>query len=232
MDPVTLCDGDAYDRRCIVDHFQRGNTVSPVTRKELETTETRPNFALQAAVDDYFRLRDVAEREQKQWVEFVSEMQSRMFRKLDRKNQEVKVLKSALLSSRQSQPLPEQLDQVGEEARRNRRGSTSHSDLASTSDHVAQQSDANCNASTSSGGSGSSKKSNHASNSPDGMASPPAEEQSCNEDKSLPQGPAFGAGPAPRSNRERNARVDGQKPVGLLGRLNFGSRRGKDGKVQ
>jgi len=104
-DPVLTCDGAAYDRRCIEAWFAGGQRVSPKTRQELECLEVRANPALQAAVDDYLRLRDIADKEQKQWVEFVGELQGRMVRKLDQKNQQVHALRSALVATRRHQSI-------------------------------------------------------------------------------------------------------------------------------
>lgn len=99
-DPVSTCDGAAYDRRCIETWFAGGNRSSPTTREPLESLELRPNPALQAAVADYLQLHELSERERKQWVDFVGELQSRMARKLERKTQQVLALRSTLQTPR------------------------------------------------------------------------------------------------------------------------------------
>lgn len=216
-DPVSVCDGTAYDRACIQSWFAAGNRVSPVTRQELETQEVRPNRALQAAVEDYFRLRETAEKEQKQWVEFVGELQHRMMRRLDQKSQQVNTLKAKLLNSRPASSMPGGQGPI-------RRVQTAHGDLASSTGDLSTPSvarlarrvqtvHANLSSATDRFGS---------------LASQPSTGESSEQrsDPSLP-GPqsspvmaaAYGAGPAPRQLSASPPADDGHRPVTLLGRL-------------
>jgi hypothetical protein len=49
-DPVLTCDGISFEREAIVSWFAKGNTTSPATGDQLETTQLVPNLALRKAI--------------------------------------------------------------------------------------------------------------------------------------------------------------------------------------
>jgi hypothetical protein len=49
-DPVLTCDGISFEREAIASWFAKGNTTSPVTGDQLETTQLVPNIALRKAI--------------------------------------------------------------------------------------------------------------------------------------------------------------------------------------
>lgn len=226
-DPVSACDGMAYDRHCIEAWFANGHKVSPVSRQEMETTEVRPNRALQAAVDDYLRLREKAEREKKQWVEFVGEMQGRMARKLMHKKQQVSELKSALNASGRSPSLSRQPSgSLGGM----RRSATANGDLSAAAEVAERQQGGGAAIPRSSFSSGAIGPPMHSFTSTgSGVSSLGLEghHMEPNEDRSHCDGiQAFAAGPAPRHTRSMAMASEGDRHIGLLGRLKAGAWKG------
>jgi len=53
IDPVFTCDGLSYERKAIEKWFKDGNTTSPTTHDELDTTQVVPNVALRKAIDKF-----------------------------------------------------------------------------------------------------------------------------------------------------------------------------------
>jgi hypothetical protein len=49
-DPVLTCDGISFEREAIASWFAKGNTTSPVTGEQLDTTQLVPNIALRKAI--------------------------------------------------------------------------------------------------------------------------------------------------------------------------------------
>ena len=49
-DPVLTCDGISFEREAVASWFAKGNTTSPVTGEQLETTQLVPNIALRKAI--------------------------------------------------------------------------------------------------------------------------------------------------------------------------------------
>jgi hypothetical protein len=47
---VLTCDGISFEREAIASWFAKGNTTSPVTGEQLETTQLVPNIALRKAI--------------------------------------------------------------------------------------------------------------------------------------------------------------------------------------
>lgn len=52
-DPVVACDGYTYDKRAILDWFDKGNRTSPLTGAVLKSTATLPNHLIRSAVREW-----------------------------------------------------------------------------------------------------------------------------------------------------------------------------------
>jgi hypothetical protein len=65
-DPVVACDGFTYDRRAILEFFETGQRISPLSKQQLRSTATLPNHVVRCAVNEWLEWRDCKQQRRQQ----------------------------------------------------------------------------------------------------------------------------------------------------------------------